>query len=192
MTLDGRSIVWRRRVLFVASVLIAMTSAGCVVDSVETTSGRPLPPEPKSVKPAPTTSPVNAISVLKSQRPVDTTGNGFPNRLDVAVYLFSRPYPVPRHADGALVFTYYPVGSFDAVTGMTKPALATWTFDADVLAAAAVDDVIGPGYALALDLSADGKSRLDADAADLVVEFVPRDGMPVRATSIQRIPFVTY
>ena len=166
--------------------------AGCVTDSVETTSGRPLPPPPKSVSPAPATSPINAISVLKGQRPVDTTGNGFPNRLDVAVYLFSRPYSVPRHADGSLVFSYYPVGSFDAVTGMTKPALATWTFNADDLAAAAVDDVIGPGYAMALDLGAVGKSRLNVESADLVVEFVPRVGEPVRATSIQRIPFVTY
>ncbi len=173
-----------------AAVLMSFT--GCVTDSVETTSGRPLPPPPKSVDPAPATSPINAISVLKAQRPVDTTGNGFPNRLDVAVYLFSRPYPVPRHADGTLVFTYYPVGSFDAVAGKTKPALASWSFDPGMLAAAAVDDVIGPGYALALDLGAVGKSRLDAESADLVVEFVPRNGERVRATSIQRIPFVTY
>jgi len=181
-----------RRVGGGVALIAVCALAGCVTDSVETTSGRPLPPPPKSVDPAPATSPINAISVLKAQRPVDTTGNGFPNRLDVAVYLFSRPYPVPRYVDGSLVFTYYPVGSFDAVAGASTPPLATWTFDGDMLAAAAVDDVIGPGYALALDLGAVGKSRLDVESADLVVEFVPRAGEPVRATSIQRIPFVTY
>lgn len=179
-------------VMLTGATVLAAALAGCVVDNVESSSGRPLPPEPRRVAPAPTTSRINAISLLKGQMPADTTGNGFPNRLDVAVYLFSRPYPVPRHAEGTLVFTYYPVGSFDPVQGPAKPALAQWRFDAAVLASAAIDDVIGPGYALALDLGSIGLSRLDAQAADLVVEFEAPGAEPVRSGSIQRVPFINY
>ena len=174
------------------ATLMASMLAGCVVDNVESSSGRPLPPEPRRVAPAPTTSRINAISLLKGQMPADTTGNGFPNRLDVAVYLFSRPYPVPRHAEGTLTFTYYPVGSFDPVQGPAQEPLARWRFDSGVLAAAAIDDVIGPGYALALDLGSIGLSRLDAPSADLVVEFEAPGLEPVRSGSIQRVPFINY
>lgn len=184
----------RRRLDVIIAVMIGTLPllAGCVVDKVESTSGRPLPAEPREVAPAPTGAPINAVSLLKGQMPADTTGNGFPNRLDVAVYLFSRPYPVPRHASGTMVFTYYPVGSFDPVTGPTTPPLAQWRFDPLVLEAAAIDDVIGPGYSLALDLGSIGLSRLEAQAADLVVEFIASGGEVVRSGSIQRVPFVRY
>lgn len=169
------------------------TLAGCVTDSVQTSSGRPLAPAPRSVAPAPQESSINAVSLLKAQRPVDTNGNGFPNRLDVAIYLFARPYPIPRHAVGTLRFHYYPVGSVDPVQGSSSEPLASWAFSSEMLAAAEIDDIIGPGYSLALDLSAVGASSLPVDSVDLVVEFEPLDGGEMaRGTSIQRIPFVIY
>ncbi|MBC02882.1 MAG: hypothetical protein CMJ34_06225 [Phycisphaerae bacterium] len=177
------------RILPVALLLLA----GCVTDSVETSTGRSLPPEPRKVQPPPATAPINAMAMLKDQRPVDTNGNGFPNRLNVAVYLFSRPYPSPRHARGSLVFHYYPVGSVDPVIGASQPPLATWTFGPDVLAATAIENIIGPGYELTLDISAIGLSEIDATGADLVVEFLSEDGQgPVRNSTVQRVPFVVY
>ena len=181
-----------RGTVMAGATLMASMLAGCVVDNVESSSGRPMPPEPRKVRPAPTTSPINGVALLKGQMPADTTGNGFPNRLDVTVYLFSRPYPVPRHADGMLTFTYYPVGSFDPVKGPAASPLAQWRFDSGILAAAAMEDVIGPGYAFALDLGSIGMSTLDAQSADLVVEFQAPGGEPVRSGSIQRVPFVNY
>ena len=180
-----------RITIFLPIALSLLT--GCVTDSVETSTGRSLPPEPRKVEPPPSTVPINAMAMLKDQRPVDTSGNGFPNRLNVAVYLFSRPYPSPRHAQGSLVFSYYPVGSIDPVLGASAPPLATWTFGPDVLAASAMQNIIGPGYELSLDISAIGLSRIDAISADLVVEFLSQDGdAPVRSSTIQRVPFVVY
>ncbi|MCP4834586.1 MAG: hypothetical protein GY895_07435 [Phycisphaera sp.] len=173
--------------------IVMLPLAGCVTDSVSSSTGRALPPEPREAQPAPDAAPINAVAVLKSQRPIDTNGNGFPNRLGVAVYLFSRPYPSPRHADGSLRFRYYPIGSVDPVLGASAEPLATWTFTPDVLQAAKTDDIIGPGYALALDISAIGMSTLDVEAADLVVDFLPGDGgAPTSCTTVQRIPFVIY
>lgn len=171
----------------VASLLLFGT--GCVTDSVVTSNGQPPPVEPREVPPAPADAPINAISLLKSQRPSDTTGNGYENRLDVAVYLFSRPYPVPRHADGSLVFSYYRIETVDPVTRQGGDLLARWTFDREQMRYFAMKDLIGPGYALALDLSAIGLGRLPVNAVDLTVEFVPSDGTPsVQAASIQRVP----
>ena len=169
--------------------LLALSTAGCVTDSIETSNGQLPPSEPRRVRPAPTEAPINAISLLKAQRPSDTTGNGFENRLDVAVYLFSRPYPVPRHADGTLVFSYYRIETVDPVDRSGGDLLARWTFDPSELQFFAIKDLIGPGYAMALDLSSLGMAELPVKAVDLTVEFVPGDGSPtVQATSIQRVP----
>lgn len=181
-------------VRFTMFLAIAMLPfPGCVTDSVSSSTGRALPPEPRAVEPAPVAAPINAVAVLKSQRPIDTNGNGFPNRLGVAVYLFSRPYPSPRHAAGSLRFRYFPIGSVDPVLGASEQPMATWTFAPEVLAAAETSDIIGSGYALALDISAIGMSSLEAEAADLVVDFLPEDGgAPVSCSTVQRIPFVIY
>ena len=173
--------------------VLTLLFTGCVTDSIQTSTGRALPPEPREVEPPPSTAPINAMAILKDQRPVDTSGNGFPNRLNVAVYLFSRPYPSPRHASGSLIFRYYPVGSVDPVLGASAPPLATWTFGPEVLAASAMQNIVGPGYELILDISAIGLSTLETNGADLVVEFLSEDGeAPVRSSTIQRVPFVVY
>ena len=172
-----------------ASLALLLSAAGCVTDSIETSNGQLPPSEPRRVRPAPTEAPINAISLLKAQQPSDTTGNGFENRLDVAVYLFSRPYPVPRHADGTLVFSYYRVETVDPISRTGGDLLARWSFDPAQLQFFAIQDLIGPGYAMALDLSTLGMAELPVKAVDLTVEFVPADGRPsVQATSIQRVP----
>jgi len=174
-------------------VLLAMSASGCVTESIETSNGQLPPVEPRRVAPAPTASPINAISLLKAQRATDTTGNGYENRLDVAVYLFSRPYPVPRHADGSLVFSYYRIETVDPISRNGGELLAQWTFDRDAMQYYAIKDLIGPGYAMALDLSTIGLTELPVEAVDLTVEFVPTDGTtPVRTTIIQRVPLTTF
>lgn len=174
-------------------IALLLPLAGCVTESVQTSTGTSLPPEPKRVDPPPESLPINAMAVLKDQRPIDTNGNGFPNRLNVRVFLFARPYPTPRHDAGTLSFHYYPVGTVDPVLGASAPALATWTFGPDRLAAAAMRNIIGPGYEFSLDISTIGLPSIDADAADLVVEFEPEGGGPaVLSSTVQRIPFVVY
>ena len=128
-----------RRSILVLAASASMT--GCVTDSVQTSSNRTVPPEPRTAAPTPEGTAINTLAVLKSQRPIDTNGNGFPNRLDVAVYLFSRPYPAPRHSAGTLRFLYYPMGSVDPVIGASEEPLAEWVFEQEVLPLAAIDDI---------------------------------------------------
>ena len=189
---QGNRIIGRGRgfrVAAVVAVAAASTLAGCVTDSVESTTGRPLPPDPRKVPPASSGDPINAISVLKSQQPIDTTGNGFPNLLGAGVYLFSRPYPIPRFATGTLVFDLFELGGFDPIQGASAAPLATWTLGPQDMAAAQVDNLIGPGYQISLDLGAIGLSELAVDSADLVVRFLPGDGSEPVVSSVQRVPF---
>ncbi len=181
----------RRKGRGIVAALVASTAvlAGCVTDSIESTTGRPLPPDPREVPPASAGDPINAISVLKSQQPIDTTGNGFPNLLGVGVYLFARPYPIPRFATGTLVFDLHEPGVFDVVRNAAPPAIATWTLGPQEMAAAQVDNLIGPGYQISLDLGTIGLSELSVDSADLVVRFVPADGSEPVTSSVQRVPF---
>ncbi|MCP4835497.1 MAG: hypothetical protein GY895_12135 [Phycisphaera sp.] len=177
------------RVAAAVAVVFATTLGGCVTDSVESTTGRPLPPDPREVPPASSGDPINAISVLKSPQPIDTTGNGFPNLLGAGVYLFARPYPIPRFAVGTLVFDLFEPGGFDVMQGASSPPLATWTLGPEDMAAAQVDNLIGPGYQISLDLGAIGLSELAVDSADLVVRFLPSDGSEPVVSSVQRVPF---
>ena len=173
----------------VAAIAVAATLAGCVTDSVESATGRPLPPDPRKVPPASAGDPINAISVLKSQQPIDTTGNGFPNLLGAGVYLFARPYPIPRFATGTLVFELFEPGGFDPASSASSPSLATWTLGPEDMATARVDNLIGPGYQISLDLGTIGLSELAVSSADLVVRFLPGDGSEPVVSSVQRVPF---
>ena len=83
-----------------------------------------------------------------------------------------------------------PVGDSPASV-IAGPPPQSWEFD--VLAAAEMQNIIGPGYEFGLDISGIGLSRIDATGADLVVEFLSEDGdPPVRNSTIQRVPFVVY
>jgi hypothetical protein len=115
-------------------------------------------------------------------RPLDTTGNGFPNRLEVSVYLFSRPYPVPRFAEGTLVFTLQaPIEA--------RELLAEWQFGSGEMASSRFRDVIGQGYKLNLDLEALGVASFPYESADLRVVFEPASGGKVQPGGTQAVSY---
>ncbi|MCH2160696.1 MAG: hypothetical protein MK085_02360 [Phycisphaerales bacterium] len=173
----------------IIGLLISFIAGGCVTETTVTTVGQPSQARVRAIAPAPSTAPINDMAILKSIRPLDTDGNGFPNRLEVAVYLFSRPYPMPRFADGSMVFTMYAPGTYDFVDGATAEPVAAWEFEAEQMSTVRIKDVIGEGYALALDLNDLGISRLPVNSTLLVTEFHPESGERVRAGSVQSIPY---
>jgi hypothetical protein len=155
---------------------------GCVTETTSSTVGASPMRKIRRVDPAPTSAPINDIALLKGMRPLDTTGNGFPNRLKVSVYLFARPYPVPRFADGTLVFTLRsPVEPREVV--------AEWRFDPEAMGAARFRDVIGQGYALNLDLDALGMASIPYQSAALRVAFEPAKGVGVQAGAAQSVSY---
>lgn len=164
--------------------------AGCVTETSSTALGEPPTPKPRKIAPAPQTAPINDLAMLKAMQPVDTNGNGYPNRLDVSVYLFARPFPVPRFAKGTLVFSLYPPSTYDVREGYGAEPIIQWRFDAERMLAARFQNVVGQGYAVSLDLNEVGISTLEYDSADLVTSFEPAsETRVVFGDSVQTIPY---
>lgn len=167
-----------------------LASSGCITESSSTALDRLPTSKPRKVSPAPQSAPINDLALLKSMRPIDTNGNGYPNRFDVSVYLFSRPYPVPRFAEGTLVFSLYPPSTYDSREGFGSEPIAQWRFEQDRLLGARFQNVVGQGYSLSLDLNDIGIASLDYGAADLVASFEPAsEAKVVYGDSVQTIPY---
>jgi hypothetical protein len=174
--------------LLLGSLLFA---AGCVTETSTNALARAPSPKLRNIAPAPQSAPINELAILKSMRPVDTNGNGYPNRLDVSVYLFSRPYPVPRFANGALVFSLYPPKAYDSREGFGAEPIAQWRFGEERMLRARFKNVVGQGYALSLDLNEIGISSLEYNSADLVTTFEPANGtVLVHSDAVQTIPYM--
>jgi hypothetical protein len=180
-----------RSILGVLALAMATLAGGCISETTTSSLGRMPAPEIRKIAPPPKTARVNDIAILKSMRPIDTDATGFPNRMEITLYLFSRPYPVPLWARGTMKFKLYAPGSFDFVNGEIDPPLAEWTFTSDQLQPLRFKDVVGEGYGIVLDLNAVGISRLPVKSANLVSEFVPVDGSdPVKVRSVQSVLYM--
>lgn len=180
-----------RPILGVLALALMVMAGGCISETTTSSLGRMPAPEIREVAPPPKTARVNDIAILKSMRPIDTDATGFPNRMEIVVYLFSRPYPMPRWGSGTFLFKIYAPGSFDFVNGETQAPLAEWTFTPEQLASLRFKDVVGEGYGIALDLNAVGISRLPVKSASLVSEYIPADGSdPVKVRSVQSVLYI--
>ena len=170
------------RMVWLGLAVVAFGSGGCVTETVSSTLGSSPRREVRYVAPAPASAPINDLAVLKGMRPFDTTGDGFPNQINVSVYLFARPYAVPRFVEGALIFTLTPPREVEPI--------AEWTFDSAALAASRIRNVIGEGYTVKLDLSKAGVSHVPSGSGDLKVVFVPTDGgNSVESSGVQAVRF---
>jgi len=142
-----------------------------------------MPPAPRAAPATPEGTRANRISWMVAPRPRDTNGNGFPDLIELDVYLFSTEYPTPFHEDGAFVFELYLGGQVD-VAGAAP--LNSWRIEgADLEAAKRTPSIIGPRYSVKLSLL-EGKNPTDRYprlAADLIARFEPADG---RAAVVRR------
>ena len=178
------------RLVFLMVLGGCLAVSGCVSETTSSALGEPPSPKPRRVSPAPQTAPINDIAMLKAMYPVDTNGNGYPNRLNVSVFLFARPYPVPRFANGTLVFSLYPPSAYDRREGFGADPIVEWRIDSQRMRGARFQNVVGQGYALSLDLAEFGITSLGYDSADLVTSFEPADGdLIVYGSSVQTITY---
>ena len=105
-----------RSLLLSAMVLGAF---GCQTTDVRTNDGRALPPAPSAIPPAPAGITIDAMTLLVGQRPIDVDGDGYPDRIEVAVALFSEDYAAASlRVAGTFVFELVPQAP------MLRPLLA--------------------------------------------------------------------
>jgi len=169
-----------RQVSFFGAAIVvaaAVAVAGCV-ETTTSADGRAPAPEPVPATMTPAEAPINAV-VIVAGPPVDTNGNLWRDRIDLAVYLFSQPHPTPAFRNGSIDFVIYPMGRAGSPDRPGQP-MRTWTFDAAALASSRSMAVFGPCHQFSLSLLADGgDDRLQLDCVDLVAVFRPPSGEPV-------------
>lgn len=174
---------WRGRTsaMVVACMAALSIVAGCETTNVQSSDGRPLPPEPRPAPTTPANAKVNSIALQVGAKPTDTNGNGYPDLIRVEAYLFARPHPSPTYEDGAFRFRLFYRGQTDLPGA--EP-IAEWRFEAEALEECRrVTSLFGPGYQFGLSLLEAGGEEHALCGADLSCQFEPADGRPPVAAS---------
>jgi len=111
---------------------------------------------------------------LATTPPQDSDGNGCPDLIDVSMYLFAEPHPIPLQQPGTLLFKLV------AVSG---EELASWQLAEEAVASGSASLPAGPGYLFRLNLLDRGSDKLPRQQAEILATFTSRDGTVVRQRS---------
>jgi len=158
----------RRGALRLSIAVCAGACAGaCVVLTAcagTTTGSKPLPQQPTDVVPSRMT--------ISAALPQDTDLNGYPDIIDLTIFVFDDRYPIPLDVPGS--FTFKLSGAKEG------KLLREWEIPPDEAMAARRRMPAGPGYVFSLSLLENGGDRVEAQHADLTAEFVPLKGALVK------------
>ncbi|NUQ52421.1 MAG: hypothetical protein HUU19_06945 [Phycisphaerales bacterium] len=158
----------RRGALRLSIAVCAGACAGaCVVLAAcagTTTGSKPLPQQPTDVVPSRMT--------ISAALPQDTDLNGYPDIIDLTIFVFDDRYPIPLDVPGS--FTFKLSGAKEG------KLLREWEIPPDEAMAARRRMPAGPGYVFSLSLLENGGDRVEAQHADLTAEFVPLKGALVK------------
>ncbi len=161
--------------IFLLSVLAIMAASltGCQTETIARGVSRPMPGVPHEAPPVPEGALVNRMVFMVGSKPIDTDGNGYPDRIDTNVTFFSIPHPSPLWEDGRVVFSMYIKG--EAYLEDAIP-IVEWSYEDDALLQSRSVSQVGRQYRMALNLYKTGTDRLPFGEVDLVCRFEPADG----------------
>lgn len=164
------------RTLTVIALMFTACLFGCQTESVTTSDGRPMPPEPRAITPPPSGTIPDDMMFLVGSKPTDSNGNGYPDLISITVALFARPHQTPLHAPGSFTFELYPMGRAGAPN--VEP-ICSWTITAEEAALQRTRAVYGPCYQFEITLLDAGGDRFTLGRGDLVCRFQPDGDHPV-------------
>ena len=169
---------WIRR----AGLLLApCVLLGCQTDKSRTRPGDPLPPPPVTARVTPEDSTVSNIVVLAPYSLSDLDGNGFASEFPIAIYLYSKPFPLPFWKAGLVR-----VEIFDETVNGEK-SLLDRTYGVDELKGLRETNVVGDFYALELILSESAVRALSDGQAEYRVSFESAATNKTITSSVKRI-----
>ncbi len=151
-------------------LLCLLALAGCSTETVTSSDGRAMPPDPRPAPVTPDAAVPNRMLLGVASKPIDTDGNSYPDLIIVSAHLFAEPHPTPLHEDGVFTFSLYRAGTFGQPDA--KP-LAEWTITGDRLEQAKARSLAGPMYTFRLNLREAGGDRYSLQGVDLSATFVP-------------------
>lgn len=145
-----------------AAVIAGMMLAGC---AGRTTNGdRQFPTQPAEV--------VASRMTISAALPSDTDLNGYPDTIDLTIFVFDDRYPIPIDVPGSFVFKLS--------TSKDATLLRQWEFTPEQARAALRRLPPGPGYLFSLSLIENGDDHIESQYVDLTAEFLPSKGASVR------------
>ncbi|HCD29258.1 MAG TPA: hypothetical protein DEQ73_01495 [Phycisphaerales bacterium] len=154
---------------------------GCQTTDVRTNDGRALPPVPSEIPAPPAGISIDAMTLLVGQRPIDVDGDGYPDRIEAAVALFSEDYAAASlRVPGTFVFELVPRGS-------DPSAIARWTVASDDPKFQTVDALYGPAWQIALDLREVADPVRPLSWVNLRGSFQPNQGALVKTSEEPRL-----
>ena len=154
---------------------------GCQTTDVRTNDGRALPPVPSEIPAPPAGISIDAMTLLVGQRPIDVDGDGYPDRIEAAVALFSEDYAAASlRVPGTFVFELVPRGSGPS-------AIARWTVASDDPKFQTVDALYGPAWQIALDLREVADPVRPLSWVNLRGSFQPNQGALVKTSEEPRL-----
>lgn len=160
---------------------MVLGALGCQTTDVRTNDGRALPPAPSAIPPPPSGITIDAMTLLVGQRPIDVDGDGYPDRIEAAVALFSEDYAAASlRVPGTFVFELVPRGA-DA------SAIARWTVTSDNPKLQPVDALYGPAWQIALDLREVADPVRPLSWVNLRGSFQPNQGTLVKTSEEPRL-----
>ena len=161
--------------------LMVLGGLGCQTTDVRTNDGRALPPVPSSIPPPPAGITIDAMTLLVGQRPIDVDGDGYPDRIEAAVALFSEDYAAASlRVPGTFLFEL-------VLRGTDPSPIACWTVNTDDPRLQSVDTLYGPAWQIALDLREVADQVRPLSWVNLRGSFQPNRGMMVKTSEEPRL-----
>ena len=161
--------------------VMMLGALGCQTTDVRTNDGRALPPVPSEIPAPPAGISIDAMTLLVGQRPIDVDGDGYPDRIEAAVALFSEDYAAASlRVPGTFVFELVPRGS-------DLSAIARWTVASDDPKFQTVDALYGPAWQIALDLREVADPVRPLSWVNLRGSFQPNQGALVKTSEEPRL-----
>ena len=161
--------------------VMMLGALGCQTTDVRTNDGRALPPVPSEIPAPPAGISIDAMTLLVGQRPIDVDGDGYPDRIEAAVALFSEDYAAASlRVPGTFVFELVPRGS-------DPSAIARWTVASDDPKFQTVDALYGPAWQIALDLREVADPVRPLSWVNLRGSFQPNQGALVKTSEEPRL-----
>lgn len=157
-----RGAAWFRVLAYVGVCAVAcFVLPGCAGNK---NGGKSLPQQPAEVVPSRMT--------ISAALPQDTDLNGYPDTIDLTIFVFDERYPIPLDVPGS--FTFKLSGAKEA------KLLREWVIPPEKVVAAKRRMPAGPGYVFSLSLLENGGDHIEAQHADLTAEYTPLKGPVVK------------
>lgn len=134
---------------------------GCAGDTV---GSKPVPTQPVDV--------VASRMSISAALPQDTDLNGYPDTIDMTIFVFDDRYPIPIDVPGA--FTFKLSGGKDG------RVIRQWGLPPEKVAAGRRRMPAGPGYVFSLSMVENGGDKIEAQHVDLTADFAPINGPMVK------------